>query len=209
MNRIHILSLAAALALVAGPALARPVTYVGGTSLAVQRDPSMDSAELDLTVAPGWAVGAYADYRREDHLSTDGAVATRVVRWNLPASQANLTLQAGAGAAFVSDAARPAAWGVVGADWEDRRFYTAYSVRGLEVSRGPDRLTQTARVGVAPYLAESGEVQTLLIMQVDNDPTGRHPLSYSPIVRLTKGDLMGELGVRNTGGVFANVTKAF
>lgn len=189
--------------------LARPITYPGGTSVMGSHDPLMDMLEVDYTLTPKWAAGATVMYDREGEYTTAGPTLTRGWRWNYPDSQANIYTWGGVGGAVFDDRTRPTAWGGASADWEDRRWYTQASITGQTVADGPDRLAQSARLGIAPYVAEAGKLHTWLIVQADHTPGMNDTWSLTPMVRQFWGTNLWEVGVSSRGGVLVNFMKTF
>lgn len=190
-------------------ALARPITYRDGVSVMTTRDPTMDMLEVNYTLTPQWALGGMVMYDRESDMTTAGPTVTRGWRWNYPDSQANIYAWGGAGGAAFDDRSRPTAWGGASADWEDRRWYTQAGVSGQVVGDGPDRLMHTARVGVAPYIAEAGELHSWLMLQADHTPGTEQTWSLTPMVRQFWGTNLWEVGVSTRGGIFASYMKTF
>ena len=188
---------------------ARPITYPGGTNIMVGKDPLMDMVHADYTINKNWAVGwASTDYN-EMNVSSHGPQLTRGWRWNYPDSQANVYVWGGAGPTFINDKARASGWGGASVDWEDRRWYTQAGTTFHTTANGPDMFWQTARVGVAPYVAEAGELHSWLMLQVDHTPGSPHTWSATPMLRQFWGDYLWEAGVSTRGGVMLNLMKTF
>lgn len=188
---------------------ARPITYPGGTNVMVGTDPMVDMIHIDHTLNKDWAVGWASSYAPEMNVSTHGPQVTRGWRWNYPDSQANVYLTGGAGPTLVGDKAKASAWGGASVDWEDRRWYTQAGTSFHTTADGPDSLWQSARVGVAPYVAEAGELHSWLMLQVDHTPGARETWSATPMVRQFYGDYLWEAGVSTRGGVMLNLMKTF
>ncbi|MBT9446679.1 MAG: hypothetical protein IV086_13340 [Hyphomonadaceae bacterium] len=210
--RLHALFvLAAASAALAPPhADARPVTYPGGNMAMLENRDEITVVETMRTVTPKLAIGWHDEWDDESDWQFHGPmIAGLAKRWNNPDSQANIFWMAGAGVAFddVASAggeAKPAAYAGVEADWENRRFYTQYQARGFWAEDIDNTITQRARIGVAPYVAEAGALHTWAILQIDHEPEDDHPVSVSPVIRLFKGGLLAEAGVSFDGDAFAS-----
>lgn len=188
---------------------ARPITYPGGTNVMVGHDPLMDMVHADYTINKNWAVGwADTNYRQDDY-NTHGPQVTRGWRWNYPDSQANVYVSGGAGPTFIDDKTRLSGWGGASVDWEDRRFYTQAGTNFQTTANGPDSLWQSARVGVAPYIAEAGGLHSWLMLQVDHTPGEKKTWSATPMLRQFWGDYLWEAGVSTRGGVMLNLMKTF
>lgn len=188
---------------------ARPISYPGGTAVMVGRDAMSDMLHADYTINKDWAVGWASTRDRDVDVDSHGPQVTRGWRWNYPDSQANLYLNGGAGSAFVDGHARPSAWGGASIDWEDRRWYAQAGTSGQVVADGPDRLSQSARLGVAPYVAEAGQLHSWLMLQVDRSPSSERTWTLTPLLRQFYGDYLWEAGVSTRGDVLLNLTKTF
>ncbi len=130
-------------------------------------------------------------------------------RWNKPDSQANLYLKSGVGAAYSDHGAfdhetEPAFYTGLAADWEDRRFFTSYENRFTEAGDIDDFFMQSARVGVAPYIGEYGDIHTWLMLQVDHQPEAEDKVTVTPLVRFFKGVHLVEAGMNNNGELLFN-----
>lgn len=152
---------------------ARPISYPGGIAVMAGRDAMADMLHVGYTINKDWAVGWPSTRDRDVDVDRHGPQVTRGWRWNYPDSQANLYLNGGAGAAFVDGHPQPATWGGASIDWEDRRWYAQAGTSDQVVADRPDRLSQSARLGVAPYVAEAGELHSWMMLQ----STGRPLLS--------------------------------
>ena len=188
---------------------ARPITYPGGTNVMVGTDPTMDMFMADYTINKDWAVGWASIHYKDMDATAHGPQVTRGWRWNYPDSQANVYVWGGAGPTFVNDNAHASGWGGGSVDWEDRRWYTQAGTKFHTTANGPDFLWQTARVGVAPYVAEAGQLHSWLMLQVDHMPGSRNTWSATPMVRQFWGDYLWEAGVNTRGGVMLNLMKTF
>ena len=94
------------------------------------------------------------------------------------------------------------------ADWEDRRFYTAYG-NEYEVIDGDGEFTQMGRVGIAPYIGGAGDLHTWLIVQADHRPENHKPIEITPLVRLFKGTNLIEVGYSTQNNFLLNYTHQF
>ena len=137
-----------------------------------------------------------------------------VKRWNAEASQANFYMKSGAGAAY-SDLGRfdgkteAAGFTGIAMDWEDRRFFTSYSNRYTHAGDIDKFYMQSARVGVAPYIGDYGDVHTWLMLQGDHSPEGDDHFTVTPLVRFFKGEYLAEAGISNHGDILFNAVIRF
>ncbi|MEZ0260101.1 MAG: hypothetical protein ACAH80_03785 [Alphaproteobacteria bacterium] len=191
----------------ATPADARPVSYKGGWMAMTMNDGFANSAALLYSPTATTAIGPFVDYYRDTDETLGGLQFNWLAhRWNNPDSQGNLYLLSGAGARDGG------AGGYLGmeADWEDRRYYVSYENRYTDAGEDvKEEFQQKARVGIAPYVAEAGQLHTWLMLQVDHTPEDDDNWRATPLVRLFKGPYLGEGGISNRGEVLFNFTATF
>lgn len=199
--------------LIAAPvAQARPVSYPGGWTFMTMNDADTHMAHLNYTFTPALSLGYTAEYWRDDKFQMHTLQMNNLLkRWNNTASQGNLYLKSGAGAAYSDKHPfdrdwEPAAFTGIAADWEDRRFYTSYENRIVWADDIHDSFMQQARIGIAPYIGDYGDLHTWLMLQVNHAPENKHPVTVTPVVRLFKGDHLVEAGVSNQGTALFNWT---
>lgn len=191
---------------------AKPLSYPGGWQTTVDLSGDEYSFLNTYTFSPVYGIGLHNEYNRdEDYQMHSLHLANRLWRGNYPDAQANLYLESGIGYARTDggDEESAAAYTGILADWENRRFYTEYSNRYVHADDIHQEFTQSARVGVAPYIAESGALHTWLILQVDHKPRGDDHFTVTPLVRLFKEATMVEAGVRNDGEILFHVMHQF
>ena len=93
-------------------------------------------------------------------------------------------------------------------DWETRKHFCALSI-GTTYD-GPEESFsqhQSARIGIAPYLAGYGQLHTWLMLQVEHHPDetlSDNRLLWTPMLRLFKGDLLVELGANSNQKLLIN-----
>lgn len=179
-------------------AQARPVSYPGGWTLMQEHNGEHSHALLHYTLTPQDAVGFLAEVNWEEDTRLFGGQYNRLVRrWNGKGSQANVYVKAALGVLDPFDAdAGTGAGGflAVSADWETRRWFLAWDSRVMEYGGGADT-AHVARVGVAPYVADYGELHTWLMLEVSHRPDARGERELvTPLVRLFKGTHLVEVG---------------
>lgn len=179
-------------------AWAKPISYVGGVMVMQENDESGHTVSMDYTITPDYAVGWYDRWEDNERDGKDFSVHgpefnTLIKRWNLPDGQANIFNSTGAGIADRAGRTRGAAWSSILADYETRRIYGSYEVRGM-VSDINSSVWQRARVGVAPYLANYDDVATWFMVQVDDHPSKRETFAVTPLVRLFYKTTLVEVG---------------
>ena len=184
----------------AASAQANPVFYPGGTMVMLDNNAMENSALVNYTVTPRYAVGYRALYDRDTNATFHGAqIDTLLKRWNNPDSQGNLYALGAVGMIDqphrADDAWDPA--GLVGmqADWETRRYFTLYENKlKFADDSSQTEFTQMGRLGIAPYVAESGSLHTWLMVQFDHQPEGNDSFTTTPLVRLFYGSYLIEAG---------------
>lgn len=192
------------------PAHARPVSWPGGWMLMVMNDVESNAAQLNYTVAPKYALGIQHEYFRDKKFNIDAATLDVLLkRWNNSGSQANLYLKSGAGVAYGSGDTDPAAFAGLEIDWENRRFFTLYENRFFYAGDQDKFIKHKARIGVAPYEGDYGDLHTWLMLQADYDAGADDTFSLTPLVRLFKGTTLIEAGYNLDGGVLFNLTQQF
>jgi hypothetical protein len=190
-------TLAIGLALVSPEAEARPVSYPGGWTVMQMNDG--DASTLHVHYSPTFkdSIGLYSERNWGEDWHFTGVQYNRLVkRWNTPNSQANLYFKAAAGQADpFGDGADVKAAGFIGvsADWETRRWFASYEARGYDLGF-TQNARQSARVGVAPYIGDYGDLHTWLMLQVDNRPEADTPTTLTPLVRFFYDVQLLEIG---------------
>lgn len=214
------LSIVILLALGAAPAAARPISWPGGLMVMVMHDDQMTGAMALYTVDRTLAFGLTGEARRpEGRANGDwqfgGLIVNHLVqRWNMPDAQANLYLSGTFGLARGEDEegrdlSEPGGSLGLIADIEDRRFLAAYEARYFHATGIESAFSQHLRLGVAPYIGDYGDLHTWVIVQAHHMPEEPDPLTTALILRLFKGNTLGEIGLDDEGDVIFNLTLQF
>ncbi len=191
-------------------AQARPVSWPGGWMLMLMNDLDSNAAQLNYTFTPRYAVGVQHEYFRDEKFNIDAMTFDALLkRWNMPDAQANLWLKSGAGIAYGSGNADPAAYAGLEIDWENRHLFTLYENRIFWADDHEKFVKHKARVGIAPYIGDYGDLHTWLMLQVDYDAGKHDTFSLTPMVRLFKGNTLVEAGYNLDGGILFNFTQQF
>ena len=176
---------------------ARPVSYPGGWTVMQKNNGDFSSVHAHWSPTAKDSIGLYSERNWQTDWLFTGVQYNRLVkRWNTPNSQANLYLKAGAGQAdpFGDDAKTEAAGFIgVGADWETRRWFVSYEGRAYDLGFTKDA-RQSARIGVAPYLGDYGDLHTWLMLEVQNRPEADTPTVVTPLVRFFYDVQLFEIG---------------
>ena len=187
-------------------AFARPVSYPGGWTLMQFNSAPAYSVHAHYSPSARYSVGYRVHYNR--HKDTSWSFSGLQVNYlpyrnNQPSAQTNLYLKTGIGSVGVGPRtlndwpALDAVAGFVGIaiDWETRRYFTSYENRLYHSRLLPTRFSHQARFGAAPYIGNTGDWHTWLILQILDDPNAEQRQTYSFIVRFFKGPFLGELGL--------------
>lgn len=193
-------------------AVAKPLSYVGGTMAMIENDETGNTLSLDYTFSPRFAAALYA--KREigmdhEYTAVGPQLNALVKRWNAADGQGNIFWMGGTGAAVRSGSDRFAAWTSVLADYETRRVFGSYEARVMYVQGLEKSFWQRARVGVAPYLANYDDLNTWFMIQVDHHPEKRHATTVTPLVRLFYKTVLIEAGISTRGTPMFNLVKQF
>lgn len=191
-------------------AQARPVSYAGGWMFMTMNDVDKNAAEINYSPSAFYSIGGMHEYMRDEKYNVDTLTLNILAkRWNLPGSQANFYIKSGAGTAYEDDNMEPAAFTGFEIDWEDRRFFTLYENRFFYAGDIEKFAKHTARLGIAPYIGDAGDLHTWLMLQADYQPGKNDDFSLTPMVRLFKDDHLFEAGINLDGGGMINYTKQF
>ena len=191
------LGLAFGIAISAHEADARPVSYPGGWTAMQQNNGDFSSIHLHYSPTFRDSIGIYSERNWDADWHFTGIQYNRLLkRWNTPDSQANLYFKAGAGQADpFGDGADVEAAGFlgIGADWETRRWFLSYEGRAYDLGFTQDA-RQAARIGVAPYIGDYGDLHTWLMLEVENRPEAENPTTLTPLVRFFYDVQLLEIG---------------
>lgn len=193
---IAALALASGLVLNTPSAEARPVSYPGGWTLMQMNDGDMSSVHAHYSPTFQDSIGLYSERNWGKDWHFTGIQYNRLLkRWNGDSSQANVYFKVAAGQADAFGPESPELAGFVGfsADWETRRWFVSYEGRAYDLGFGQDA-RQTARVGVAPYIGDYGDLHTWLMLEVANDPEANTPTKLTPLVRFFYDVQLLEIG---------------
>jgi hypothetical protein len=190
---------------------ARPISYPESWTLMQQLN--WEKINLHYHYSPNIknSIGfVYAKYDNEDEQLYAGQWNHLLFRKNKKKSQANLysKLQLGQLDLEESDASYFHLDYQLSYDWETRRHFYAMSL-GTTYDGPEESFTQhqSARIGIAPYLADYGKLHTWLMLQLEHHPDeidSDNRLIWTPLIRLFKGDVLIELGVNSNQKLLFN-----
>lgn len=176
---------------------ARPVSYEGGWTIIEETDRQSSAVWLHYTLNPHLSLGWRTEWDRKDHFVFNGPQATFLAkRWFGENYQANFYAFSGGGITAYSHDSQSVGAVFAGllADWETRRWFASYKMRGIEGGNDLSSFTHAARFGFAPYEGDTGDLHTWLMVEVDHRPENREPLGVVPFVRFFKGSALFEFG---------------
>lgn len=182
--------------LFAEAAYARPVSYPGGWTLMQRNNGDRSSIHAHYSPTASDSIGVLIEKNWDEDVTFTGLQYNRLLkRFNGPSSQANIYAKFGVGQAdpFGSAGAELAGFTEFAADWETRRWFTEYRVRATDFADNKS-VHHSARLGVAPYIGDYGDLHTWLMVEVQNHPDGDTPITTTPLIRFFKGVQMIELG---------------
>lgn len=188
-------------------ASARPVSYAGGATAMQMNDQDRHSIHLHYSPTVNYSLGYKGEYWHNQNWQFHGIQLNNLLkRWNKPSSQTNFYLKSALGTAITDDdKSHFAAFTGIAFDWEDRRFFTSYENRLYDAGNINQFFTQSARVGVAPYIGDYGDLHTWLMLQVDHRPEQNDPVTITPLIRLFKNEYLAEAGISEHGDLLVNL----
>ncbi len=194
----------------ASSAQARPVSYPGGWTVIQTNDSESHSLLWHYSPSAKYSLGYRLEYMRDGDYTLNMLQNNILLkRWNERDSQANLYLKSAIGAAYSDHGdfegeIEPAAFTGMAADWEDRRYFISYENRASyagDIDRG---FSQRARVGIAPYIGDYGDLHTWLMLELQHFPKRDEHFRVAPLVRFFKGVGLMEAGIDSEGDLLFN-----
>jgi len=198
-------------AVVAAPAVAKPIAFADGTTVMAEYGAGT-MQELQIFYAPRFDYsvgGGHVDFAsdldgRREHVNY-ARLNWLAHRWNLDDAQANIFVWGGAGSATGNKFDGTRIVGNTGfqVDYETRRVYASMKSDLQRSSEFSDRI-DTLQLGVAPYKHAYGGLATWFVFQARHY-TGdlNSGIETAALLRLFKGGAWIEAGVTNAGKVQA------
>ncbi|QMU55970.1 MAG: hypothetical protein GKS04_02045 [Candidatus Mycalebacterium zealandia] len=201
------------IALMQSPAtLARPVSYPGGWTVMQMHNRANTSVHLHYSPSARHSVGVRGFHIRDKNAFA-GALQVNVLlkRVNNRESQANLYFKGGGGAAWDNDDISFTGFSGLAADWETRRLFIRYENRVGTIGGRENSFRQSARAGLAPYVADFGSLHTWLMLEVSHYPSTDYEdkTEITPLARFFKGDSLFEIGWSFNGKLTLNFIRRF
>jgi hypothetical protein len=195
----------------ASVAMAKPLSYVGGTMVMQENDETGHTLSIDYTFDPHFALGLYSKYEiNQDEFWMAGPQLNWLLkRWNLPEGQGNIFAMSGGGQARQGNRSEPAAWFTLLGDYETRRVYFSYESRFVYARDIEKSAWQRAYAGFAPYLADYEQLNTWLLLRLDHHPAKHDHFVVTPVIRFFYKTIWLEAGYSSNNHVMVNWTVQF
>ncbi len=190
---------------------AHPVAYAGSTMFESFNTPDM--SENNVIYSPqSWMSMGVQNFHFEGSGLGENALYPRVAflkRWNRTHWQTNLYAWGGIGWARQGSNDDMSFLGGAQFDTESRRWYFASQIQTLQHSALKDIWMSRSGIGVAPYLAQSGELQGFLIVQAFYNSFDPDPWIIGPMIRLFYKSVFLEVGAGYKGQWLLNFMTTF
>ncbi len=198
---------------------ARPVSYPDAWTLMIKNDADQNSLHAHYTLDTKHSIGLKLRYDRDRDFIFTGLQANRLLkRWNERESQANLYGRVALGVvkdekpssvALKSDEALMI--GISG-DWETRRYFVSATAEHWDNGRFDEYSSYHGRLGIAPYVANTGALHTWIMVEGHHRPESRrneNKLGATALLRFFKGPSLLEVGVDDQGEPLMNYIHRF
>lgn len=212
-------TLFAIMALFAGTAQARPVSYPDAWTVMLKNDDSQNSAHIHYTLDTQHSLGLRLRYDREGDFTFTGAQLNRLVkRWNKPDSQANLYGRIAIGQVFdnldnsemrVKRETDEGLFLGISGDWETRRYFVSAAAEHWESGRFGEYSSFHSRLGIAPYVANTGALHTWIMVEGHHRPESQDKMAATALLRFFKGPSLLEVGIDDQGEPLLNYIHRF
>ena len=195
----------------AGPAPAKPLSYVDGTMVMQENDETGNTLTVNYTFNPHFALALYAkrDIGGEEFYTIGPQLNALIKRWNLPEGQGNIFAMSGAGVARQGSRNQPAAWAGFLADYETRRVFLSYEPRLTYSGDIETAFWQRLQVGIAPYLADYDHLNTWLVLRFDHHPAKDGHFVVTPMLRFFYKTIWLEAGYSSNNHLMLSWVKQF
>lgn len=177
----------------------------------IMNDGDANSSHIHYSPTAKYSLGWRHEYFRDPSVHSDTAQINYLLkRWNKPKSQANLYFKSGAGFAYKSGEFEPAIFGGLATDWETRRYFTGAESRFYKAGDLQSFAKHSARIGIAPYVGDYGDIHTWLMLKTEYDAGEENTVTFTPLMRIFKGATLVEGGYNiNNETLLFNVIKRF
>ena len=194
---------------------ARPISYSGGWTVMQMNDLNRHSIHLHFSPSVKYSLGYRAEYWRNREWQFHGAQFNYLLkRMNTRKSQANFYLKNGLGLALsdhknFQKKIEPNLFTGFAVDWEDRQYFFSYENR-INFNYAIDKFVlHKARIGLAPYIGEYGDLHTWFMLKVEKMSHVKSTLVFTPMLRFFKGDYLAEVGLSNYKDFMFNFIRRY
>ena len=194
---------------------ARPVSYEDGWTAMMMSDEMSTSVHIHYSPTAFYSIGyRYEDFETDSFYMNAFQLNNLLYRRNTSDSQANLYLRSGLGIAkcyhnSCKSSSQLSYFTGIASDWETQRLFVSYNNRFLDAPHISHFFDHSARLGIAPYIGDYGDLHTWLMVQVDYTPNTDDIWTVTPLIRLFKETNLLELGINNRDHVLLNYVKRF
>ena len=201
---------------------ARPVSYPDAWTVMLRNDAYQNSAHVHYTFDTQHSIGLRLRYDREGDFTFTGAQLNRLMkRWNTSDSQANIYGRIGIGQVTdnldsselrLKRESDEALFLGVSGDWETRRYFVSATAEHWDNGRFGEFSNFHSRLGIAPYVANTGALHTWLIVEGHHRPESRDDrdkVGATALLRFFKGPSLLEVGVDDQGEPLLNYIHRF
>lgn len=200
-------------------AQARPVSYPDAWTVMLRNDVNQNSVHVHYTLDTQHSVGLRLRYDREGDFTFTGVQLNRLMkRWNKINSQANIYGRVAIGQVtdnlddnelrLKRDSDEAIFFGVSG-DWETRRYFVSATAEHWDNGRFGEFSSFHSRLGIAPYVANTGALHTWVMVEGHHRPESRDKVGATAILRFFKGPSLLEVGVDDQGEPLLNYIHRF
>jgi len=191
---------------------ARPISYSGGTTIMQNNGAIKNSIHAHYSPSYKYSVGYKGEYFRKDKIKLNGVQLNNLLkRWNLPAAQGNIYLKSNIG--NVNQSKQNELYGFTGiaGDFETRKYFISYENRYYKSDGNIlNHFEQSAKIGIAPYVANYGNIHSWLMLQISHQPKFKgDKIITTPLIRLFKGSHLAEFGVSSNKKFLFNFITRF
>ncbi len=200
-------------------AMARPVSYDDSWTVMLRNDADQNSAHIHYTFDTQHSIGLRLRYDREGDFTFVGAQLNRLFkRWNKSDSQANIYGRFAVGQAIdnfdnaeirLKRETDTALFLGLSGDWETRRYYVSGEAQYWDNGRFGDYSAYHGRLGIAPYVANSGALHTWFMIEGHHKPEDKDKVGATALLRFFKGPSLLEVGIDDQGEPLLNYIHRF
>lgn len=189
---------------------AKPIPYTGGWMVMQENNTRENLFHTVYGISPDFSAGLSSEWFKDKQYWLHSAQGNYLAyRDNKPGAQTNVFLMSGVGAAVKNDGEYPAGWVGLLADWETRRYFLSYDNNLTYAESLETSFAQKVKAGVAPYIGEYDDLHTWLMVQFEHYPNTGREFVVTPLIRLFKGNYLGELGYGSDHKILFNVNVTF